>query len=251
MNSKDLITPRSRKEWAQRIAFLHTKTVSAIIAVGRALIEAKASLPIGEFGNMPKRDLPFSERTAQRYMQIASNPVLCDPSHVSHLPPSYSTLALLASWPEDELRDALERGVIHPDIERAEVNIHRDMLNKMKQAAVETAQLRQQQKPPQRGPELTIVNAEPVRSEPAAFRKPNGAAIAFESSKKNAADIAEADFEELKGTAPSAEAVPQKTFDAAPRDEDTPCLAALKAAWKRATATDQAAFIRWVEKKTA
>jgi len=34
MKNSRTIAPRSRKEWAQRIAFLHTKTVSAIIAVG-------------------------------------------------------------------------------------------------------------------------------------------------------------------------------------------------------------------------
>ena len=238
MKNKELITPRSRKEWAARITFLYRNTVSAIISVGTALIEAKKSLPHGDFTPMVKRDLPFSERTAQRLMQIAGNSVLTDPSHASALPPNYTTLALLASWPEDELRDALERGAIHPDVERAEVSLIRDFQQKTKQAITERAQ-------PAPKPEAAKFTA--VGVEPPAFRQPNGAALAFESSKKNAAAITEADFVELKNTAPPAEEASPKAFEEPPKDEDTPGLTALKTAWGRATATDREAFIRWVE----
>jgi hypothetical protein len=48
--------------------------------------------------------LPFSERTAQRLMSIASDPRLSNPTHVSVLPNSWGTLYELTKLTDEALQ---------------------------------------------------------------------------------------------------------------------------------------------------
>jgi hypothetical protein len=54
-------------------------------------------------------------------MEIARNPVLSDPTHVSHLPPSWGTLHALAKLPKATLEAKIADGTIHPKLERKDV----------------------------------------------------------------------------------------------------------------------------------
>jgi hypothetical protein len=109
-------------EWALRIAGAWTKAAAAILETGKLLNEAKRALPHGEFVRMLKSsDFPLSERTAQRLMAIARHPILSNPTHVSLLPPAWSTLSALCQLPRETLRLKFESGAIHPGLERAEV----------------------------------------------------------------------------------------------------------------------------------
>jgi hypothetical protein len=113
--------------YAARIKAAWNKQVAAIIEIGQLLIEAKASLAHSEWlkmftcSKLMKQRLPFSERTAQMLMKVASHPVLANPKFVSDLPPSYATLHQLSAIDAPKLEDMIERGDIHPEMTRAEI----------------------------------------------------------------------------------------------------------------------------------
>lgn len=73
-------------------------TIQGIIKTGQDLCTAKAELDHGEWGELTGRAegseglLPFGDRTAQRLMEIASNPNILNATHASHLPASWYTL---------------------------------------------------------------------------------------------------------------------------------------------------------------
>ena len=111
----------TRREWVQKITTRYQESVGAIVGVGRYLIQAKEQLTHGEFGSMVADDLPFSRRTASRFMLIAENSVLSNGTHGSHLPTSWRTLSELAKLPEEVLKEALDAGRITPELQRKEV----------------------------------------------------------------------------------------------------------------------------------
>jgi hypothetical protein len=82
-------------EHALKIKAAWQKAVASIIETGRLLIEAKKKLPPGVYGSMfgvtrshfTEPLMPFSKRTAERLIRIASHKVLCDATHVSRLSP--------------------------------------------------------------------------------------------------------------------------------------------------------------------
>src|SRR5262245_46474062 len=108
---------RSADEWAQIIRSDLAHAVEGIIAAGRHLKEAKDDVGYGEW--LPLLGtLPLGERTAQRLMKIAANEALANPTHVSHLPASWGTLAELAKLPPKFLEAKIVNGTITPDLER-------------------------------------------------------------------------------------------------------------------------------------
>lgn len=96
-------------------------TVEGILEVGRLLIEAKASLPHGEFGDMIDADLPFKPRTAQRLMVIAADDKLSNTTHVSYLPPAWGTLHAITRLPIDVFEKAIGDGTINPEVQRSTI----------------------------------------------------------------------------------------------------------------------------------
>ncbi|MGH3266735.1 MAG: hypothetical protein ACRDNS_32660 [Trebonia sp.] len=63
--------------------------------------------------------MPFSERTVQQLMAIADHPVLSKPHHAAVLPPTWTTLAVLARLSEGALTERIAAGDITPDLDRA------------------------------------------------------------------------------------------------------------------------------------
>jgi hypothetical protein len=125
MNNVIQIESGKAKRWAKRIAEAHAQSVEAIIRVGQLLIEAKAECDHGEWDEITgeatgKGLLPFSARSAQRYMAIARNIVLRNPTHVSDLPSSWGTLYELAKLEDEDLERYIADGRIHPEMTRAD-----------------------------------------------------------------------------------------------------------------------------------
>ena len=112
------------RPWADRITVAWNKARDGVFEVGRLLIDAKAALPHGKFTRMIENALPFSAGTAQRLMKIASDPRLANPAHVPHLPASWGTLHELTKLKGSTFADAIERGVIRPDMERQDVTAY-------------------------------------------------------------------------------------------------------------------------------
>lgn len=117
----DQIEAVAARDWATRIAERWRASVEAILEVGRLLVEAKASLPHGQFGAMVDNDLPFNARTAQRLMAIASDGRIANATHVSYLPASWGTLYELTLISDEEFDRGIAQNIIRPDMERREI----------------------------------------------------------------------------------------------------------------------------------
>ena len=86
--------------WLERISATWRKSVEAIVETGRLLVEAKAAVSHGEWGDLIEQ-LPFSHRTANYLMQIAAHPVLSNSQTSASLPATWTALAELARIPEE------------------------------------------------------------------------------------------------------------------------------------------------------
>ena len=108
-------------KWSRLICAAWQKSTTAIIETGRLLVQAKDSLEHGQWLEMVRAELPFAERTAQRLMAIASNPVIANAAHVSLLPPSWMTLYELTKVPHAQLEAKISNGSINPRLERRDI----------------------------------------------------------------------------------------------------------------------------------
>jgi hypothetical protein len=127
-----VVNSEPAKDWhgyATKIAAAWQKTTEAIIETGRLLNEAKAEVEHGDWLKLVEA-LPFGARTAQMLMAIAANPVLSNPNHGSHLPPSWRTLYELTKLDDQVLLAKIEDHSIHPDIERKDVALRRPSLER-------------------------------------------------------------------------------------------------------------------------
>ena len=114
------------------------KSVSAIVEVGKLLIQAKRLCEHGEFlrlfkghENAVSDPVPFSERTAERLIAVASHEVLSNPTHVSDLPQSWGTLYELTKLDDETLIAGIKAGEITPETTRAQAAaLHADPVEK-------------------------------------------------------------------------------------------------------------------------
>ena len=110
-----------RSSWAGRVADAWNRGRAAIVETGRILMEAKASLPHGEFEAMVETDLPFGTRTAQCLMAIGRDQRITNAKHVALLPPSWGTLYELTRLNDETFKQAVDAGEITADMERGDV----------------------------------------------------------------------------------------------------------------------------------
>lgn len=118
--------------WSWRVGVHVTEAVKNIILAGEELIQAKACVSHGQFGEVCAR-VGIERSVASRFMAIARHPVLADGAHVQHLPGSWSTLYELSKMPETDLIDAIETGEINPNTERkhAKALVARSVVKKL------------------------------------------------------------------------------------------------------------------------
>lgn len=110
----------TRGEFVERISALWHRSREYILALGRALIEAKAALDHGEFTAMIESDLPFGPDNAQRFMRIAKDPKLSNPANSQVLPSAVAALEALTDLQEDQFEEAVQTGEIHPRMTTAD-----------------------------------------------------------------------------------------------------------------------------------
>jgi hypothetical protein len=108
--------------WTTRIIHAYKKSLDSVLEVGHLLKRAKEDLPHGEFQRMIKRDLPFKERMARMYMEVARNPRFSKRQHAAVLPRSVDTLALIGTLSDAEFSRRLEAGEIHPEMTRKDAS---------------------------------------------------------------------------------------------------------------------------------
>jgi N6-adenosine-specific RNA methylase IME4 len=105
---------------AREIQSRWSDATQSLVDCGRLLAEAKELLDHGDFTSMVDELLPFSNRTAQRLMSIASNPWIANATHCVVLPPSWGTLYELSRLDPETLEKAAADGLLRPDMARAD-----------------------------------------------------------------------------------------------------------------------------------
>jgi hypothetical protein len=110
--------------WLDRLrasqARVSERVIAAFVEFGNELIEAKKSVPHGEW--YPLLDeLGIDHTKAERLMNIAAHPYLSNPAHAQDLPPAYTSLAELARLNPDQVEQAVQDGEVTKESERAHV----------------------------------------------------------------------------------------------------------------------------------
>jgi len=123
----DLAKLRTRANFVEAIGEVWTEAEENFTAIGRYLNHAKSVLNHGEFIGMIEADLPFHYSTANRLMKVAAA-LDAGALPVDKLPPSYATVYELLTLSEDERRQAIEEGVVRPDMQRKDVTEFRKRL---------------------------------------------------------------------------------------------------------------------------
>ncbi len=112
--------------WATPINNAYGRTIQAIIEQGHLLLEAKKALGHGKFGEIFRQGLvPYSQKTAERFMSIAAHPMLGkfdDVVDFRSLPSAPYALAELATLDADTIKTAIKQEAITPDMTVNQVN---------------------------------------------------------------------------------------------------------------------------------
>ena len=161
----DKQTP-SAEQFAHKINVVAGRSVRAAVMLGRLFLRAKENLPHGQWGRLfkghrhaVKQPVPFGERVAQRYMEIAEHEALANPSNWTVLPAKPSILRELATIEAIELNAMIADGRVHAsmkladamnridlalnaEITRAPVEIHHELSKKLRERADDLEQTR-------------------------------------------------------------------------------------------------------------
>jgi N6-adenosine-specific RNA methylase IME4 len=107
--------------YRQRIAESYRQTVEGFFEIGRILLEAKRSLPHGAFGEMIRNALPFGDRHARRFMEIASDPRLSNRTTMSVLPAAFDALHCLTKLDDESFERLKVDGTISPNMRAGDI----------------------------------------------------------------------------------------------------------------------------------
>jgi hypothetical protein len=130
---QDLAELRTRANFADAIGEAWTEAEENFTTIGRYLNHAKSMLNHGEFMGMVESDLPFRYSTANRLMKVAAA-LDAGALPADRLPPSYATVYELLTLSDDERRQAIEEGVVRPDMQRKDVTEFRKRLRQPDQS---------------------------------------------------------------------------------------------------------------------
>ncbi len=111
---------RTKEDFVREISHLWLDVQKRVLLIGRYLNHAKRLLPHGEFQQMIRTELPFSEQVAYQMRQVAAA-IDAGRFHEHEMPPNYSVAYQFVTLSERELAVARERQLFRPDVKRAEV----------------------------------------------------------------------------------------------------------------------------------
>ncbi len=118
------VQPQRPEEFVSEISRLWSRAQGAFLDIGKLLIRAKETLPHGEYTAAVEAQLPFSGRTAYQLREAARWALEMDRRQsipLARLPGSYSTIYLLSTFDPPTLQEAEARGLIRPELRRAEL----------------------------------------------------------------------------------------------------------------------------------
>ena len=109
-----------REDYVATVTALWSRARDCFVAIGRALEQAKARLPHGEFERMITNDLPFNKSVAHQ-IRVAAAAVSSGRLPGRQLPGNYTTIYHLATLDAEALSQAEQAGLFRPNLRRAEV----------------------------------------------------------------------------------------------------------------------------------
>jgi hypothetical protein len=107
-------------DYAAVIGTLFREAEERFVQIGTFLEEAKAKLQHGEFQGLISSRLPFGPRAAQM-MMAAARAITSGMIPSGIVPPSYSVVYQITTLTEAEREQAVEEGVIRPNMRREDV----------------------------------------------------------------------------------------------------------------------------------
>ena len=113
---------RAAQAFITRITQSWTSALESFLEVGRTLLEAEKELEKKEWLDMVNNDLPFTRRTAEKLVKIASDSRITDPNNAKHLPPHWTSLHEITLLTDRQFSDGVNAGVIQPDAERKDIS---------------------------------------------------------------------------------------------------------------------------------
>ena len=111
---------RIKEDFVREISNLWRDVQRRVLMIGRYLNRAKALIPHGEFQQMIKAELPFSEQVAYQMRQVAAA-VDAGRFLEEELPRNYSVAYQLITLSEREVQIARQRQLFRPDVRRSEL----------------------------------------------------------------------------------------------------------------------------------
>lgn len=118
---EDAVLDLSRKaDFAREIGKLWGDAQQKFVLIGRHLNRAKTILPHGEYQGMIERELPFGRAVAHQLRAVAEA-IDAGALPAERLPTSYSVVYQITTLSTDERHQALQAGVIRPDMTRADL----------------------------------------------------------------------------------------------------------------------------------
>jgi hypothetical protein len=114
----------SRRAYAEELTRLWREAQDRFVAIGEYLLQAKETLPHGDYEKMVEADLPFGRAVAHTLRTVA---VAVNEGRLAkpELPRSYTTAYFLATLKPDHLALARERGLVRHDVSRSSVDAFR------------------------------------------------------------------------------------------------------------------------------
>ena len=116
--------PVNAADYVEQINELWKQAKDSFLNIGKLLIQAKDTLPHGEYTIAVEANLPFSARTAYQLREAARWAVDMERTQtisLDRLPGSYSTIYLLSTLDHDTLAAAATAGLVRPELRRAEL----------------------------------------------------------------------------------------------------------------------------------
>ena len=119
-----LIPLKTKSEYVEHITALWIGAQERFLVIGKYLVNARTSLPHGEYEDMVERDLPFGTSVAHRLRTVAEA-VEAKRITETECPKSYAAAYLVARLNDTELMKARERGLVQPMTTRSTIEAFR------------------------------------------------------------------------------------------------------------------------------
>ena len=130
----DISRVKTVADWAEVISTSWFRSTEQILLTAQLVLVAEKELDRKSLVSL-KKQLPFGAGTYSKLKKIAKTSILNDPDNMIFLPNSFSTIYELTHVSEENIREAIDDGILTSEISRSNIKelrsiIHRPSLKK-------------------------------------------------------------------------------------------------------------------------